>query len=73
LKRLCNRHVEIYMSDTYDVYRQNGNGDRIWVETVIGMDQLKKRLMKISSIKPGIYLVYDPTEARFLEPFAKSE
>jgi hypothetical protein len=33
------------------------------------MHQAKKRLMKLTSLKPGKYRIYDPTEARFVEPF----
>lgn len=60
------------MSDAYDIFRKDGNGDPVWIETIVGRHQVKKRLMKLSSLKPGNYLVYDPTEQRFIEPFEKS-
>jgi hypothetical protein len=60
------------MGDAYDLFRQNDNGEPVWVETVVSLPNLKKRLMKLSSTKPGIYLVYDPTEGKFIEPFKKS-
>ena len=60
------------MGDTFDVFRKDEGGAPIFVETVVGVHQLKKRLMKLSSLKPATYLVYDPTEAKFVEPFRKS-
>jgi len=60
------------MGDAYDLYKRDSKGDLIWIETVIGLDGLKKRLMKLSAIKPGKYEVYDATEAKFVEPFKNS-
>jgi hypothetical protein len=59
------------MSEAYDLYKEDENGDRTFVETVIGVHHLKKRLMKLGATKPGKYLVYDPTEAKFVAPFVK--
>jgi hypothetical protein len=60
------------MSDSYDLFKQNDAGELAFVETVVNLKDLKKRLMEFSSIKPGTYLVYDPTSAEFVEPFKKS-
>lgn len=60
------------MGDAFDLLRQNEKGEPVWVETVIGLHNLKKRLMKLSSLKPGKYMVYDPSEGRYIEPFKKS-
>ena len=60
------------MNRAYDLFKDDEAGKPSWVETVVGLDQLKKRLMKLSAVKPGKYLVYDPTEAKFVEPFTKS-
>jgi hypothetical protein len=57
------------MIQAYDLFKEDERGTRIFVETVIGMHQAKKRLMKLTSLKPGKYRIYDPTEARFVEPF----
>jgi hypothetical protein len=64
--------VEAGMGDAYDIFMKDNNDDPVWVETVIGLHQVKKRLMKLSALKPANYLVYDPTERRFIEPFRKS-
>jgi hypothetical protein len=64
--------LEETLSDTYHVFKQNENGRPIFVETVVGLHDLKKRLMTLSSLKPGKYMVYDTTEAKVIEPFKKS-
>ena len=60
------------MNGSYDLFKQTENGEPVWIETVVGLQNLKKRLMKLSSIKPATYVVYDPVESRFIEPFKKS-
>jgi hypothetical protein len=60
------------MGDTYDLFKQDENGEPVWIETVVSLNNLKKRLMKLSSLKPGTYMVYDPTEREFIEPFKRS-
>ena len=42
------------------------------LETVIGMHHVKQRLMKLNSLKPGKYLIYDPTKTQFVEPLKYS-
>jgi hypothetical protein len=63
---------EMNMAKTYELFKDDESGKRSWVETVVGPDQLKKRLMKLTALKPATYLVYDPVEAKFVEPFTKS-
>jgi hypothetical protein len=60
------------MNHAYDLFKEGGHGERIWVETVVGLDHLQKRMLTLSSAAPGTYLIYDPTEAQFVEPFKKS-
>ena len=57
------------MGDSYDLFKQNDVGEPDFVETVVCLKDLEKRLMEFSSFKPGTYLVYDPTSAKFIEPF----
>lgn len=64
--------LEETMGDTYDLFKQNEVGQPIFVETVVGMNGLKKRLMNSPSLKPGTYVIYDATEGKFIEPFKKS-
>jgi hypothetical protein len=60
------------MSKSYDLFKEDEGGRRIFVETVIGLGQMKKLLVKLSVLNPRKYLIYDPTEAQFVEPFKKS-
>jgi hypothetical protein len=60
------------VNEAYDLFKQNGEGEPIWIETVTGLSNLRTRLAKLSSLKPGTYMVYDPTRAKFIEPFGKS-
>lgn len=55
------------MSHAYDLFKEDERGARVWVETVIGMHQAKKRLMKLTALRPGKYLIYDPTAAQFVD------
>jgi hypothetical protein len=60
------------LSKAYDLFKEDGeSGKPIWVETVIGLGQMKKRLRKLTALKPGKYLIYCPTKAQFVEPFKK--
>jgi hypothetical protein len=68
--RLCTGAAE--GKNAYDLFKEEDNGERIWVETIVGLQNLKKRLKALSAMKPGTYLIYDPTEARFIKPFRKS-
>jgi hypothetical protein len=57
---------------TYDIFRKTSPQDATWVETVTGLEHAKKRLIKLASTSPGAYLLYDPRNAQFIEPFAES-
>jgi len=57
----------------YDLFTEDATGAFIWVETVIGLDDVKKRVVELTISDPSRkYLVYQPTKAKFIEPFAKS-
>ena len=60
------------MNDAYCLFKRDENGAPIGIDTVLAFKQVKKRLIKLSSIRPGSYLVYDPTKAKFVELFRKS-
>jgi hypothetical protein len=60
------------MSETYDLFKEDDTGAPIFIETVVGRHQVKKRLMKLSALKPGTYRIYDPAERKFVEPFTNS-
>ena len=58
------------MTKAYDIFKEDERGTRVFLETVIGMYQVKDRLLKLTALKPGKYLIYDPEKAKFVELFA---
>jgi hypothetical protein len=56
----------------YDIFRKTSDKDATWVESVTGLEQAKKRMLKLASTTPGAYLLYDPRISEFIEPFANS-
>jgi hypothetical protein len=59
------------MDKAYDLFKEDAIGTPIWVETV-GQAQLNNRLLKLSFLKPGKYLIYDSAIGKFVEPFNQS-
>lgn len=47
------------MHSKYDIFRILPNGQRLWVGTVTGMEEAKKRVATLESLAPGEYQVYD--------------
>ena len=60
------------MQETYDLFEQNEGRLPTWVDTLAGLPQLKDRLIQLTAVKPGKYLIWDRTKAQFVEPFKKS-
>jgi hypothetical protein len=56
----------------FDIFRKTSDKDAVWVETVQGLSQAKKRLISLNSTVPGTYLVFDAAGEKFIEPFAES-
>ena len=56
----------------FDIFRKTSDKNAVWVETVQGLWQAKKRLISLNSIAPGTYLVFDAAAEKFIEPFAES-
>jgi hypothetical protein len=56
----------------FDIFRKTSDKGAVWVETVQGIWQAKKRLMSLNLTAPGTYLVFDATAEKFIEPFAES-
>ena len=60
------------MSKIYDLFKEDPIGTPVWVENV-DESQLKKRLLKLSYLKPGKYRVFDSELGKFVEEsFKKS-
>ena len=60
------------MSETYDLFKENTGRLPTWVETVDGLPQVKERLVQLTALKPGKYLIWDRARTEFVEPFKKS-
>jgi hypothetical protein len=56
------------MENRYDLFRVEESGNRVWVETVYGLDKAKERLEVLSAFKPGKYKVFDRLEQKLVEP-----
>jgi hypothetical protein len=59
------------MDKNYDLFKEDEIGTPVWIETVT-QAHLKSRLMKLTYLKPGKYLIYDSAAGAFVEPFKKS-
>ena len=57
---------------TYDIFRKTTGESATWVESVDGLEQAKRRLVRLASTTPGAYLLYDPRISEFIEPFAET-
>jgi hypothetical protein len=60
------------VSKIYYIFQTDEDGTIVAVDKVIGLNQVNERLTKFTPLRPGKYLIYDPTESRFVEPFEKS-
>jgi hypothetical protein len=58
---------------TYDIFRKTSNKDAVWLEAVQGLRQAKKRLLHYNSTSTGEYLVFDATEAKFIDVWDEAE
>jgi hypothetical protein len=57
---------------TYDIFKKTSNKDAVWLEAVQGLQQAKKRL-HYRSTSAGEYLVFDATEAKFIDVWDEAE
>jgi hypothetical protein len=56
------------MSEAYDLFQKSEIGEPGWIETVIGLSNLKNRAANLLSIRPPTYMVCPSTEREFFEP-----
>jgi hypothetical protein len=57
----------VHIDRTYDIFKKISNKDAVWLETVQGLQQAKKRLLHYRSDSTGEYLVFDADEAKFID------
>ena len=58
---------------TYDIFKETSNKDALSLEAVQGLQQAKKRLLHYRSTSTGEYLVFDATEAQFIDVWDEAE
>jgi len=57
------------MNRGYILLRTDEDGTIVAMDKAVGLRQVRKRLMNLTALKRRQYLIYDPTEAKFVEPF----
>ena len=60
------------MGLAYNIFRKTTETLLVWVEAPVNLDEAKKRLISLASTEPDDYLIWDPTDHRFIEPLRKS-
>ena len=60
------------MDGDYDIFKKSSAKDAIWMETVRGFEQAKKRLLHYTSVSTDEYLVFDTTEGQFINVLDKA-
>jgi hypothetical protein len=61
------------MDGAYDIFKKSSAKNAVWVETVQGFEQAKKRLLHYTSTSNDNYLVFDAAEGRFIDVLNKEE
>jgi hypothetical protein len=61
------------MDGAYDIFKKSSAKNAVWVETVQGFEQAKKRLLHYKSSSSDEYLVFDATEGQFIDVLGKAE
>jgi hypothetical protein len=60
------------MDGAYDIFKKSSTKDAVWLETVQGFEQAKKRLLHYTSISTDEYLVFDAAEGQFIDVLNKA-
>ena len=55
------------MNGAYDIFKKSSRKDAVWLETVQGFEQAKKRLLHYTSVSTDKYLVFDAAEGQFID------
>lgn len=55
------------MDPVYDIFKKTSPKDAVWVESVVGLYEARKRLLALARTAPGSYLIFDTSEDRFVE------
>ena len=63
----------MHLDRTYDIFKKTSKKDAVWLEAVQGLRQAKTRLLHHRSISTDEYLVFDATEAKFIDVWDEAE
>ena len=63
----------MHVDRTYDIFKKTSIKDAVWLEAVQGLPQAKKRLLHYRSTSTAEYLVFDATEAKFIDVWDEAE
>jgi hypothetical protein len=56
-----------FQQSEFEIFKKDAAGNPIWVETAIGLDQTRKRLIALSGNSTGDYLVFNPRTNTFVD------
>jgi hypothetical protein len=63
----------MHIDRTYDIFKKTSDKDAVWLEAVQGLPLAKKRLLHYRSTSTAEYLVFDTTEAKFIDVWDEAE
>jgi hypothetical protein len=69
----ANARVIVHVEKTYDIFEKTSKKDAVWLETVEGLRQAKRRLLHYRLNSTGEYLVFDASEAKFIDVLDEAE
>jgi hypothetical protein len=50
---------EVAMMDyRFDIFKRRSNGNTLWITTVDGLTEAKRRMARLAQLSPGEYFVY---------------
>ncbi len=55
------------LQSEFEIFKKDAAGNPIWVETAVGLDQARKRLIALSGNSTGDYLVFNPRTNSFVD------
>jgi len=56
-----------FLQSEFEIFKKDAAGNPIWVETAIGLDQARKRLITLSGNSSGDYLLFNPRTNTFVD------
>ena len=54
------------MIPPYDIFKRDETGDPVWIEAVSDLETAKCRIIELSSVAPGRYVVFNHSNGRMV-------